>query len=347
MQAGQLNACLLALIASLTASSAFGQSSKPPTTVISGNGDVAFWSLHPNEVLELTTTLTVPPEPERFGTLFLWPGLQPGSEGGHFLPIDNGVLQPVLTWGPSCAKGVQPVLYSSWWISAQYVNTFGRESGYKGCKGGQILLVNPGDMLRIKMSLAGTKWTQTIDNLQSGKSTDYTIDMRSQAQNYILFAVETGREGSPSVADVVFTDTTIAFLNADLRNCDLQRRGENDVVTPPRALNGGKTCYIDKITLRSVAHPTIADPSCAREGSIKSAVGQERAEIGFVNTRSTAARLYWIDGNGARVPYGTIESGKTLTQQTFIGHAWVIADLLDRCIGLYLPSKHANVHIVR
>ena len=47
----------------------------------------------------------------------LWPGLQPDGPGANDQPLDNGVLQPVLTWGPTCAPNApdgDP--YGSWWI---------------------------------------------------------------------------------------------------------------------------------------------------------------------------------------------------------------------------------------
>jgi hypothetical protein len=104
--------------------------------------------------------MVVPPAPPASGTLFLWPGLQP--DGVNFEPIDNGVLQPVLTWGPSCAPGKQPRTYSTWWISGQYVNTNGQVSGYTGCAGGTFMSVNVCDTLDIDMVLSGTNWIQTI-----------------------------------------------------------------------------------------------------------------------------------------------------------------------------------------
>jgi hypothetical protein len=71
----------------------------------------------------LHTTMTVPEKPPPSGTLFLWPGLQPLPGGKNYNPIGNGVLQPVLMWSGTCAP-TAPSSYASWWISAQYVNTY-------------------------------------------------------------------------------------------------------------------------------------------------------------------------------------------------------------------------------
>ena len=87
-----------------------------PTKYLSG---VYLYAGTTNEFVDLRTTLTVPAPPPATGTLFLWPGLDPAPGGRNFLPIDNGVLQPVLTWGASCAPGQQPIQYSTWWISGQ------------------------------------------------------------------------------------------------------------------------------------------------------------------------------------------------------------------------------------
>ncbi|CAF1250525.1 unnamed protein product [Rotaria sordida] len=108
-----------------------------PTGTVSGYGIVSFSVENTNQIVYMETAMIVPPKQAHQGTLFLWPGLQPN--GANFDPINNGVLQPVLTWGTSCAPGTQPAAYSTWWISAQYVNTYGKFPGYTGCKGGQIM----------------------------------------------------------------------------------------------------------------------------------------------------------------------------------------------------------------
>jgi hypothetical protein len=110
----------------LFATCAYAQTSKQVDAAKSKkNGHVAFWTTSGNEIVGLRTTLRVPAKPEPAGTIFLWPGLQPDRDGRNYFPIGNGVLQPVLTWGPSCAPGEKPRTYSTWWISGQYVNTQG------------------------------------------------------------------------------------------------------------------------------------------------------------------------------------------------------------------------------
>ncbi|MFL5303591.1 MAG: hypothetical protein ACJ8F1_00185 [Polyangia bacterium] len=221
----------------------------PPATGgrINGYGTVLISANQKNQITRLQTTLAVPPEPPASGTLFLWPGLQPN--GANFDPINNGVLQPVLTWGSSCAPGKQPRAYSTWWISGQYVNTFGNDKGYTGCQGGPVMSVAVGDTLNIDMALAGTVWAQTITDVQTGQSVTYSIDMMNQAQNLAYFVIE--EYSAAPISPVVFTNTTVTFGSPDAADCKLGMRGQNDYVSVPVASADGLSCAIQEIILRA------------------------------------------------------------------------------------------------
>ncbi|CAF1406519.1 unnamed protein product [Adineta steineri] len=86
-----------------------------------------------NEFIYVSVDLIVPsttPQINNETTLFIWPGLSPW--GHDFEPIGNGVLQPVLTYGSSCAPNQNDIDPYQWWISAQYVNTDGNKTGFMG-----------------------------------------------------------------------------------------------------------------------------------------------------------------------------------------------------------------------
>ena len=224
-----------------------GLGPEAPGGRVSGYGTVLIWANANNQIVRLQTTMVVPPEPPASGTLFLWPGLQP--DGANYDPIDNGVLQPVLTWGPSCAPGKQPRAYSTWWISGQYVNTNGSDPGYTGCQGGPIMSVAVGDTLNLDFSLAGTIWTQTVTDAQTGQSVSYSIDMMNQAQNLAYFVIE--EYSSAPVSEVIFTDTTITFGSPDSGDCKLAMRGQTDYVSVPVPSSDGRSCAIQEIILRA------------------------------------------------------------------------------------------------
>ena len=217
-----------------------------PGGTVSGNGTVLIWAKSPHQIVRLQTKLVVPPTPPASGTLFLWPGLQP--DGVNFEPIDNGVLQPVLTWGPSCAPGKPPRSYSTWWISGQYVNTNGQVSGYTGCDGGAIMSVNVCDTLDIDMAISGTIWTQTVTDEQTNQSVTYSLDMKGQAQNLAYFVIE--EYSSAPVSEVIFTDTILTFDSSDATDCKVSMRGQTDYVSSPVASGDGLQCSIPQIILR-------------------------------------------------------------------------------------------------
>jgi hypothetical protein len=218
---------------------------------MTGYGTVLISSSSKNQIVRLQTSIVVPAQPPPSGTLFLWPGLQPN--GANFLPIDNGVLQPVLTWGPSCSPGKQPRAYSTWWISGQYVNTNGSYPGYTGCEGGPIMSVDVGDKLNIDMALAGTIWTQTVTDTETGQSVAYSIDMMDQAQTLAYFVIE--EYSAAPVSDVIFTDNTITFGSADAADCKLTMRGQTDYVSVPVPSGDGLSCAIAEIILRAKGVP--------------------------------------------------------------------------------------------
>lgn len=220
-----------------------------PGGTIGDYGSVYFVASTHTQIVRLQTTLIVPAKPPASGTLFLWPGLEPLPGSANFNPIGTGVLQPVLTWGNSCAPGNQPSAHSSWWISAQYVNTLGNARGYKGCYGGSVMSVNVGDELKIDMQLVGGKWNQTVTDVQTNKSVTFTEDLGGQGQNWAMFVIE--EYSSAPVSPVIFNNTVITYGAADAADCKLGTRGPTDFVSVPVASSDGLQCAVAQIILRA------------------------------------------------------------------------------------------------
>lgn len=198
-----------------------------------------------NRITYMKVDMVVPPKPPAHGTLFLWPGLQPG--GANYNPINNGVLQSVLTWGPSCAPISQPPRYSTWWISGQYVNTFGNYPGYTGCKSGPEMAVNPGDVLTIKYSLYQDVWTQTIYNHNTAQQVAYHINMLNQSQNYAIFSIEPYDNATLGGNSLYFHNIVIRFANQLPSGPSI--RESHAYVSPPVLSNYNRTCKISEIIL--------------------------------------------------------------------------------------------------
>jgi len=205
-----------------------------------------------NEILRFNTTMIVPsdPQPQR-GTLFLWPGLQPLSRDNV---AGYGVLQPVLTWGPTCAPGA-PNTYDRWWISGVYVGT-PPGSFRMICEGGEGMTVATGDKLDIEFVLNGTIWSQVITNQSNGNSVDFDYDLKGQGQQWAIFTIEIpmGSRVRP-VDDLIFTDSVITFSESRPDNCVPSQQGSDDFFSQPRVSADGKTCCISKVIVRGAGVP--------------------------------------------------------------------------------------------
>jgi hypothetical protein len=88
----------------------------------------------------------------------------------------------------------------------------------------------------------------------------------------------------------------------------------------------------------AVKTTTVPAISCDEEKNLHSEATKSPASIGFANIGNRTLRVYWLDHNGSRILYGTLEGGQVLGLQTYLTHPWVIADTKDNCIGIYLPT---------
>jgi hypothetical protein len=212
------------------------------------------WSVSTTtELVGLWTTMIVPAKPNgTSGTLYVWPGIQPLGNSKNFYPLGNGILQPVLSVGPTCAPGA-PNDYASWWISGQYVNVSGA-IGNGGCLGGSGMDVAVGDQLDIAMTLSGTVWTQLVMDRQTGMSVKFDMDLMGQSQDWATLAIEIPSALQPS-SDAVFTSTRLEFADPDMAACQPSQHGPNDYFSTPVASPDGKNCCVSRVILRAQGVP--------------------------------------------------------------------------------------------
>ncbi|MEY4511498.1 MAG: hypothetical protein RLZZ450_3620 [Pseudomonadota bacterium] len=217
------------------------------TTRTQGSGDTNLQTSGNVEILSVRTTLKVPNKPSSArGTLFLWPGLQPLKSDST---IGYGVLQPVLTWGSSCAPG-SLASYDQWWISGQYVGSPPGSFTNIKCEGGDVMKGEVGDELDIEMTLEGTVWNQVITNKSNGKSVSFKRDMKGQKQQWLINEIELTGATKPA-DDVIFTSMVVKVSESLPKACVPNVKGMTDYFSPPRASRDGKTCCISKLILRA------------------------------------------------------------------------------------------------
>jgi hypothetical protein len=222
----------------------------PPSTLRREFAVVRYGTPAPNEILDLKTTLRVPKPPTSNQTLFIWPGLQSrnSDDPGR---IGNGVLQPVLTWGGSCAPEQPSNTYDNWWISGMYVNVTTSAAGPTGCAGGDYLVGDLDDLIDIDMRIDGTDWIQTMTSQGTMETVDFTIDLKGQVQNVAMWIIEVPDGSSVRPADdVIFSDSVLTF-SSPVSDCQPTQAGAADYFTAPVLSADGLHCCYDTIILRA------------------------------------------------------------------------------------------------
>jgi hypothetical protein len=214
-------------------------------------GAVKYLAASGIEIVNMKTTLKVPKTPTQKQTLFIWPALQCRGAADP-ARVQNGILQPVLTWGPSC----NPKLPSAeqynekWWIAGMYVNVSSRVAGPSGCTGGDFMLPEVSDLLDIEITLKGMTWTQTVVNQRNNEKVDFSIDLMGQVQNWATWAVEVPSGSSVAPAeDTVYLKSVLTF-NKPVTSCQPDQAGKNDYFSAPILSPDGLHCCYDEIVMR-------------------------------------------------------------------------------------------------
>ncbi|MCR9108951.1 Hint domain-containing protein [Marivita sp. XM-24bin2] len=70
----------------------------------------------------------------------------------------------------------------------------------------------------------------------------------------------------------------------------------------------------------------VGDGQLYSPSSYPSGPGDVSVTLSVTNSADGPITLWWIDQNGVLQPYGTIQPGETVTQQTWTGHNWLLRD---------------------
>jgi len=71
---------------------------------------------------------------------------------------------------------------------------------------------------------------------------------------------------------------------------------------------------------------------CESEAKFASRPSKDATGITFVNRSDEPVKVYWLNSGRAKaVPI----AGGRHTQQTFIGHNWLVTTLTEECIGIF------------
>jgi hypothetical protein len=81
---------------------------------------------------------------------------------------------------------------------------------------------------------------------------------------------------------------------------------------------------------------------CKDEKQYKSTNGDVSVSVQFRNATGGFVNTYWLDYTGQRQFYNRVAPGSAIGYVTFVTHPWVITDLDNRCVMLYLPTTNEN-----
>jgi TIR domain-containing protein/von Hippel-Lindau disease tumor suppressor protein len=84
-----------------------------------------------------------------------------------------------------------------------------------------------------------------------------------------------------------------------------------------------------------------------QEKSYRSLDSKHPATLKFINQTNIPIRLYWLDFTGNRVFYNSLLPGQFYVQNTFINHPWLVTDMSDEPIALFVPEVESGEAIIQ
>ena len=100
----------------------------------------------------------------------------------------------------------------------------------------------------------------------------------------------------------------------------------------------------DLYTVTSVLLLTAS--SCSLESGLRSINGTVSTSIEFLNRTSESVTVYWLNYQGTRVFYNTLDAGQSYVQQTYLTHPWVVIDAAGACLGIWLPADSPGAAVI-
>ena len=68
--------------------------------------------------------------------------------------------------------------------------------------------------------------------------------------------------------------------------------------------------------------------------------------ITFVNRTKADADIFWLDADGERRPYGTVQAGQEREQHTFAGHVWLVTDRQGKVLAAFEATEEPGMAVI-
>jgi len=105
--------------------------------------------------------------------------------------------------------------------------------------------------------------------------------------------------------------------------------------------------YSGRLPIARVKSIELSAERPEQEKELRSGGDTAKSSIQFVNRTPQELKLYWLDGEGKRKPYGVVPAGGRVTQGTFASHVWLLAGSDDRPIALFKATREHGVATVK
>jgi hypothetical protein len=86
------------------------------------------------------------------------------------------------------------------------------------------------------------------------------------------------------------------------------------------------------------AAPVARMRSCDEEHDLVAQRSTQATTIVFRNRSGEVRKLFWLNFDGDRVAYSTLQPGERVEQPTYSGHPWVATNRRGQCIAIFVPT---------
>ena len=98
---------------------------------------------------------------------------------------------------------------------------------------------------------------------------------------------------------------------------------------------------------RMMPYAEIRSLPLSEELNLRSQLSDVPTKLKLVNRTSKTVDVFWLDFDGHRKSYGSIEPGDILVQQTFATHPWVLADRKGADLAVFVATSQPSVFVLK
>jgi von Hippel-Lindau disease tumor supressor len=97
-----------------------------------------------------------------------------------------------------------------------------------------------------------------------------------------------------------------------------------------------------------IAVPVLAQRRHPTEAAgMRSINGDFSTSVKFINNSLITVKVYWLDYDGNRKFYKSLQAGEQYIQQTYLTHPWLITDTRNNSLYLFFPDAQARTVDIR